>query len=164
MHKRWLMICLAFSVAVNIAAISTLAYFWFSGPQHRDMPDFRKWRSDKTRPWLDDKKDEIDKDRIRKFFESNKGIWEKQKEKRLELIKVMQQAEPDTMRVMQIIDDLGAQQIILEKNVARNMLQDSVSRAHFIKMFEFRLEPRRFRSDFWDRDGRRHKRENKNKN
>ena len=163
MHKRWLMICLAFSVAINIAAISTLAYFWFSGPPHRDMPDFRKWRSDKSRSWFDDK-DEIDKDRIRKFFESNKGIWEKQKEKRLELIKVMQQAEPDTMRVMQIIDDLGAQQIILEKNVARHMLQDSVSRAHFIKMLEFRLEPRRFRGDFRGREGRGNRREGKTKN
>jgi|GEM_PF-5356130 Spy/CpxP family protein refolding chaperone len=147
MKARWMLYALLFSVAVNIAAVAVIAYYWSKGPvSARAKPPRRP-----AEPWAELNLTEKQKarfDSIRDdYFRSMHPMWEELRKERTALASAVLNGPADSAQVAQHIRRISELQAQMELRTLRffTQLRDELSpeqAARFRKMIEDMVKQR----------------------
>ena len=128
MRTKWLIMALAFSVVVNVAALGTIGFHWWKVQSVRPpLPPFpppKEMLRPLRRP-LDltsDQMQELGTQR-RRISEEVRGIREDLLESRARLMEFLRSPDPDSMAVEEILQEIASSQVALERKVIHNILR-----------------------------------------
>ncbi len=154
-RQRWLFLGLVLSLAFNFAFLGAFGYRYWIKRKYRAKWTHRIERMGPAFPQgppgvkerFEFRKEQMEKlHHIRKPFLPRLGkTWKQVFQKRMELTELITSEKPDTVKIDQLIDEIGKLQCQIEKEVVRQMLKerevmDPEQREHFRKFIWKYLE------------------------
>lgn len=126
--KKWLIIVLVFSVAVNVAALVTIGIQWsrHSGKYHPlSGPPFSEKHSEMLHRRLDLSEDQIQKvkETQDRFAEEMETMQNGLRTKREALFRQLRAPEPDRTEIDTLLVEIAALQANVERNVVNHLLE-----------------------------------------
>jgi Spy/CpxP family protein refolding chaperone len=147
MKERALIYLVVVLVVINVAALGTIIYQRVTGPfWMHERPEGMMTPSDMPREF------KLQPDQRRAMRESRlcvdsliAPIHSQIAQKRQELLSEMDSGQPDSIRIDQILTEIGALQVQVEKTMIRHLLEDSKNfspeqRSAFLRMINQRAK------------------------
>ena len=158
MNNRWILTALVFSMAINVAVLGTLVYYW----THQDKreytrPDFREPHPSKFDFGLNEEKRDRMRSAMKEYRLQILPISDSLRVRRQALIQIMLSGRTDQQVLDNILAELAAFQIELDRTTINHLMKmrtilDPDEWQHLVQAIENRM-PHYGKRPFGDRPG-----------
>ncbi|MBN1348992.1 periplasmic heavy metal sensor [candidate division KSB1 bacterium] len=125
MRNKWLILLLVLSLAINLAAIATIAFHWLRRQQFKTAFEdqsqaLQQFGQDMTLSREQKKYMRSQRKQLQAMVRQN---HQQVKQYRLEILELLKQPEADTTKIYALVQEINQLQTLNEKHLLENMIQ-----------------------------------------
>lgn len=125
MKTKWLIFGLLLSLAINLAAITTIFYHRFNRPHFPPFPEEEGELAEPLDPRLRPSPEQLEriKDCRMRFHQEIQPIHAQIQHERHRLLELLMQPQIDTLRIFALQDSISAEQHKMQREVVRHIIE-----------------------------------------